>query len=181
MEGRAQTAVEELVRWATPVATGHRVAGHCELDRREITRGDKLVMFIQLGNRDEQAIERPHELDLSRHPNPHVGFGGAALHHCLRQPAQHGCRSRRCSRLLTPLPGDRGREPELSRAASPRRQAACRHAVPQLSLGDLLRGSLPGVDRDPERGSSAWRTAARTAGTGGVGVLTRRRRSRAWR
>ena len=81
---RMPTAVEEIVRWATPIMTFRRTASRdCELDGIQITKGDKVVMFYSSANRDELAIERPHELDLSRHPNPHVAFGGGGLHHCL--------------------------------------------------------------------------------------------------
>jgi cytochrome P450 len=82
--GRIPTAAEEFVRWATPIMTFRRTAAHdCELDGVQITKGDKVVMFYSSANRDEAAIDRPHELDLSRHPNPHVGFGGGGIHHCL--------------------------------------------------------------------------------------------------
>jgi cytochrome P450 len=84
LEGRMTGAVEEIVRWATPIMTFRRTAsGDCELDGVQITEGDKLIMFYSSANRDEQAIERPHEFDLSRDPNPHVGFGGGGIHHCL--------------------------------------------------------------------------------------------------
>jgi cytochrome P450 len=85
LEGRMQTAVEEIVRWATPIMTFRRTASRdCELDGVQITEGDKLVMIYSSANRDEQAIDRPHELDLSRDPNPHVAFGGGGgIHHCL--------------------------------------------------------------------------------------------------
>lgn len=82
--GRMPTAVEEFVRWATPIMTFRRTASRdCELDGVQITRGDKLVMFYSSANRDSAAIDRPEQLDLSRHPNPHVGFGGGGIHHCL--------------------------------------------------------------------------------------------------
>ncbi|GAA5174397.1 cytochrome P450 [Pseudonocardia eucalypti] len=83
-EGRVNTAVEEMVRWATPIMTFRRTAARdCELDGVQITQGDKLIMFYSSANRDDTAIERPHELDFSRHPNPHISFGGGGIHHCL--------------------------------------------------------------------------------------------------
>jgi cytochrome P450 len=84
LAGRMPTATEEFVRWATPIMTFRRTAARdCELDGAQITEGDKVVMFYSSANRDETAIDRPHDLDLSRHPNPHVGFGGGGIHHCL--------------------------------------------------------------------------------------------------
>ena len=82
--GRGPAMVEEITRWVTPIMTFRRTASRdCELDGVQITKGDKVVMFYSSANRDELAIERPYEFDLSRHPNPHVGFGGGGIHHCL--------------------------------------------------------------------------------------------------
>jgi cytochrome P450 len=115
LEGRAQFAVEELVRWATPVATMRRTASRdCDLDGVRITRGDKLMMFYGSANRDEQAIERPHELDLSRHPNPHVGFGGGGIHHCLGNQLARMQIKALLIELLTRCPDIVADEPELS-------------------------------------------------------------------
>ncbi|HTK66757.1 MAG TPA: cytochrome P450 [Pseudonocardia sp.] len=115
LEGRAQTAVEELVRWATPIATFRRTASRdCELDGVQITKGDKLIMFYSSANRDEEAIERPHELDLSRSPNPHISFGGGGIHHCLgNQLARMQLRALFIE-LLTRCPDIEAAEPELS-------------------------------------------------------------------
>lgn len=105
LEGRAQTAVEELVRWATPIMTFRRTASRdTELHNEQITAGDKVVMFYSSANRDDNAIDRPHELDLSRNPNPHVGFGGNGIHHCLgNQLARYQLRAL-FSELLTRAP-----------------------------------------------------------------------------
>ncbi len=114
-EDRINTAVEEIVRWATPIMTFRRTASRdCELDGVQITEGDKLVMFYSSANRDEQAIERPHELDLSRSPNPHVSFGGGGIHHCLgNQLARFQLRALFIE-LLTRCPDIVAAEPELS-------------------------------------------------------------------
>ena len=115
LEGRVSTAVEEIVRWATPIMTFRRTAARdCELDGVQITKGDKLVMFYSSANRDEQAIERPHELDLARHPNPHISFGGGGIHHCLgNQLARFQLRALFVE-LLTRCPDIVAGEPELS-------------------------------------------------------------------
>ncbi|HEY2203991.1 MAG TPA: cytochrome P450 [Pseudonocardia sp.] len=115
LEGRMRTAVEEMVRWATPIMTFRRTAARdCELDGVRITRGDKLVMFYSSANRDERAIDRAHELDLSRDPNPHISFGGGGIHHCLgNQLARFQIRAL-FTELLTRCPDIVAGEPELS-------------------------------------------------------------------
>lgn len=81
---RIGTAVEELVRWATPVMTFRRTAAaDFELGGQLIRAGEKVVMFYASGNWDEDAFRHPERLDLSRSPNPHVGFGGGGVHFCL--------------------------------------------------------------------------------------------------
>jgi cytochrome P450 len=115
LEGRVNTAVEEIVRWATPIMTFRRTASRdCELDGVQITQGDKLVMFYSSANRDELAIDRPHDLDLSRNPNPHISFGGGGIHHCLgNQLARFQLRALFIE-LLTRCPDIVAGEPELS-------------------------------------------------------------------
>jgi len=81
---RIDGAVEEMVRWATPVMTFRRTATrHVELRGQQISEGDKLVMFYASANRDERAFTDPHRFDILRQPNPHVGFGGGGPHFCL--------------------------------------------------------------------------------------------------
>lgn len=84
LEGRMPAAVEEFVRWATPIVTFRRTASRdLEFRGQQITKGDKVVMFYSSANRDERRIERADQLDLSRKPNPHITFGGGGIHHCL--------------------------------------------------------------------------------------------------
>jgi cytochrome P450 len=83
-EDRIGTAVEEFVRWATPVMTFRRTAASdFELGGQTIMAGEKVVMFYSSGNWDTEVFDHPERLDLSRNPNPHVGFGGGGLHFCL--------------------------------------------------------------------------------------------------
>jgi cytochrome P450 len=83
-ENRIGTAVEEFVRWATPVMTFRRTAAtDFELGGQAVTAGDKVVMFYSSGNWDAEAFDHPEQFDLSRSPNPHLGFGGGGLHFCL--------------------------------------------------------------------------------------------------
>ncbi|OBK21806.1 cytochrome [Mycobacterium asiaticum] len=83
-DDRIGTAVEEFVRWATPVMTFRRTAAtDFELGGQTIQAGEKVVMFYSSANRDDQAFDEPGRFDLSRSPNPHVGFGGGGVHFCL--------------------------------------------------------------------------------------------------
>jgi cytochrome P450 len=83
-EGRIGTAVEEFVRWASPVLTFRRTARKdTEIRGQHIAAGEKVVMFYMSGNRDEQAFADPHRFDVTRDPNPHVGYGGGGPHFCL--------------------------------------------------------------------------------------------------
>jgi cytochrome P450 len=83
-DNRISTAVEEFVRWATPVMTFRRTAAtDFELGGQTITAGEKVVMFYASGNWDGEAFDHPDRFDLSRSPNPHLGFGGGGVHFCL--------------------------------------------------------------------------------------------------
>jgi len=81
---RIDRAVEEMVRWATPVMTFRRTATRdAELCGVPIAEGDKVVLFYSSANRDERVFEAPERFDTGRDPNPHVGFGGGGPHFCL--------------------------------------------------------------------------------------------------
>lgn len=83
-ENRIGTAVEEFIRWATPVMTFRRTAAiDTELGGQPIAAGEKVVMFYSSGNWDTEAFEHPERFDLSRDPNPHLGLGGGGVHFCL--------------------------------------------------------------------------------------------------
>lgn len=76
-------AVEEMVRWATPVMTFRRTATRdAELNGTPISAGDKVVMFYVSANRDESVFADPWRFEITREPN-HVGFGGGGPHFCL--------------------------------------------------------------------------------------------------
>jgi cytochrome P450 len=83
-ERYAPTAVEEIVRWATPVIHFRRTATRdTELGGQTIAAGDKVVLWYCSANRDEAVFERPFAFDVARQPNEHVGFGGPGPHFCL--------------------------------------------------------------------------------------------------
>jgi cholest-4-en-3-one 26-monooxygenase len=77
-------AVEEMLRWATPVMNFRRTAMQdTELSGQKIKAGDKVVIWYISANRDEQAFEDPFKFDVERTPNEHVAFGGGGPHFCL--------------------------------------------------------------------------------------------------
>lgn len=78
-----KTAVEEIVRWHSPVMQFRRTATRdTEIAGQAIAEDDKVVIYYGSANRDERAFERADEFDVGRNPNPHVGFG-VGNHFCL--------------------------------------------------------------------------------------------------
>ena len=71
-------------------------------------------MFYSSANRDDARIERPHEFDLSRHPNPHLSFGGGGIHHCLGNQLARFQLKALFTELLTRVPDLVVGEPELT-------------------------------------------------------------------
>ncbi len=77
-------AVEEILRWATPVLHMRRTAAvDTELAGTHIAAGDKVVMWYASANRDPEVFDDPFVFDLSRESNPHFAFGGGGSHFCL--------------------------------------------------------------------------------------------------
>jgi len=76
-------AVEEVLRWTTPSASKRRTATTgTDLGGRRIAPGDKVVVWEASANRDDLVFDRPMEFDITRQPNPHLGFGHG-VHFCL--------------------------------------------------------------------------------------------------
>jgi cytochrome P450 len=76
-------AVEEMLRWWTPVMTFRRTAtSDCELSGQHIGAGDKVVVSFTSANRDDAVFAAPDRFDIRRHPNPHLVFGYGP-HFCL--------------------------------------------------------------------------------------------------
>ncbi len=83
-EAVAPTAVEEIVRMASPVTYMRRtVTEDTVVGGQPMAAGDKLCMFYLAANRDPKVYSDPHVFDVLRNPNPHVGFGGPGPHFCL--------------------------------------------------------------------------------------------------
>ena len=77
-------AVEEMLRWVSPVMYFRRTATRdTEIRGQKIREGDKVVMYYPSANRDEDIFERAEEFDVGRSPNAHVAFGGGGHHFCL--------------------------------------------------------------------------------------------------
>lgn len=77
-------AVEEMLRWATPVMHFRRTATRdLELGGQQIAAGDKVVIWYISANRDERVFDHPDTFDIERSPNEHVAFGGGGPHFCL--------------------------------------------------------------------------------------------------
>jgi len=105
LEGRLPMAVEEIIRWATPIMTFRRTAAQdTELGGHRITQGDKVIMFYSSANRDTAVFDHPERLDLSRWPNKHVAFGGGGIHHCLGAQLARRQITATFRELLTRLP-----------------------------------------------------------------------------
>jgi cytochrome P450 len=105
LPGRMPSAVEEIVRWATPIMTFRRTATRdCELGGQQIRAGEKVILFYASANWDDEVFDHPERLDLARRPNPHVSFGGGGIHHCLGNQLARMQLAATFTELLTRLP-----------------------------------------------------------------------------
>lgn len=78
------TAIEELLRYSTPVIHFTRTAAvDVELGGKHIAAGERVLMVYASANRDERAFDAPDSLDVRRNPNDHVAFGAGGPHFCL--------------------------------------------------------------------------------------------------
>ena len=78
------SAVEEMLRWASPVMHFRRTASRdCEIGGQKIAEGDKVVIWYISANRDETVWDDPYTFDITRQDNQHVSFGGGGPHFCL--------------------------------------------------------------------------------------------------
>jgi cholest-4-en-3-one 26-monooxygenase len=77
-------AVEEILRWASPVLYFRRNARQdVELGGQTIRAGEKISLWYVSANRDESIFDEPFRFDITRDPNPHIAFGGGGPHFCL--------------------------------------------------------------------------------------------------
>jgi cytochrome P450 len=83
-DGRIKIAMEEFVRWASPVMTFRRTTTQdTVLQGQHLRKGDWVLLMYSSGNRDERAFTNPDVFDIQRKPNPHVAFGGGGPHYCM--------------------------------------------------------------------------------------------------
>jgi methyl-branched lipid omega-hydroxylase len=83
-ENLAKTGVDEIVRWASPVIWMRRtLASDYQLSGVDLKAGDKVLLFYNSANRDENAFVNPYVFDVGRTPNDHYGFGAPGPHFCL--------------------------------------------------------------------------------------------------
>jgi cholest-4-en-3-one 26-monooxygenase len=81
---RPKSAVEEIIRWGTPVNVFQRTAKvDTVLGGQEIKAGQRVAIFYGSANFDEDVFADPYTFDIMRSPNPHLGFGGSGAHFCL--------------------------------------------------------------------------------------------------
>ena len=78
------SAVEEMLRWVTPVMYFRRTSTHdMEVRGQQIKEGDKVSLWYIAGNRDEEVFPNADQFDVGRSPNMHIAFGGGGPHNCL--------------------------------------------------------------------------------------------------
>jgi cytochrome P450 len=83
-DGRIGPAIDEIVRMSTPVIQFRRtLTRDYEMNGQKYHKGDKVLLFYNSANRDEAVFENPDVFDITRSPNPHLGFGGPGPHFCL--------------------------------------------------------------------------------------------------
>jgi cholest-4-en-3-one 26-monooxygenase len=81
---RPATTADEIVRWATPISSFQRTATRdTELGGAKIKKGDRVGIFYSSANNDPEVFDHPELFDITRDPNPHLGFGGGGPHFCL--------------------------------------------------------------------------------------------------
>ena len=82
--GLMASAVEEVLRWVTPVTHFARtVMRDTQIAGQPISAGERVVMWYTSANRDEEVFDQPEVFDISHNPNPHLTFGGGGPHYCI--------------------------------------------------------------------------------------------------
>ncbi|MBB4853417.1 cholest-4-en-3-one 26-monooxygenase [Mycobacteroides chelonae] len=83
-QDRPKTAVDEIIRWATPVSAFQRTAKReTQIAGVTITAGERVVMSYRSANFDETVFDDPYSFNILRDPNPHLSFGGTGAHYCI--------------------------------------------------------------------------------------------------
>jgi cytochrome P450 len=114
LDARLPIAVEEFVRWASPVLTFRRTTTQeVELHGTRLQAGERVVLFYHSGNRDERAFAEPWRFDVTRDPNRHLGFGGGGPHYCMGASLARTQLRSIFGELLRVVPDIEAQEPEL--------------------------------------------------------------------
>jgi cytochrome P450 len=113
IESRLEGAVEEIVRYASPVVFMRRTLT-CDytMNGQDYHEGDKTVLYYYSANRDEAVFADPERFDITRSPNPHVGYGGPGRHYCLGAHLARRELTVMLRELLTRVPGITAGEPD---------------------------------------------------------------------
>jgi methyl-branched lipid omega-hydroxylase len=113
LEGRLDGAVEEIVRYSSPVLFMRRtLTEDYTMSGQDYHEGDKAVLFYYSANRDEAVFADPERFDITRAPNPHVGFGAPGPHFCLGANLARLEITIMLRELLTRVPGITAGEPD---------------------------------------------------------------------
>jgi cytochrome P450 len=114
-DGHIRGAIEEIVRYVSPIIQFRRtLTQDYELNGHQLRAGHKVVLFYLAANRDPEVFKNPDVFDITRDPNPHVGFGGPGPHLCLGANLARMELRIFFRELFTRLPGIRAvGEPEL--------------------------------------------------------------------
>ncbi|MDH6196099.1 cholest-4-en-3-one 26-monooxygenase [Mycobacterium frederiksbergense] len=81
---RPETAVDEIIRWATPVHCFQRTAlTDIQVGDVTVRAGQRVGLFYSSANYDESVFDSPFKFDILRNPNPHLAFGGNGAHYCI--------------------------------------------------------------------------------------------------
>lgn len=112
--GRADSAVEEVVRWSSPLIHMRRTATQdVKLRDAEIKAGEKVVLWYCSGNRDEEYWGNPYDFDIMREPNRHQGFGGGGPHYCLGAALARQMLKALLTEIYTRIPDIEAGEPDF--------------------------------------------------------------------
>ena len=140
------SAIEEILRWATPVLHFRRTAMEdYELGGKQIKKGDKVVIWHISANRDEAVFDDPYRFDIERTPNDHIAFGGGGAHFCLGANLARMELNLIFNEILNRVPGhDPGRRDRVPALELHRRHQA--HAGPvHPQRPPALSSSTPGT------------------------------------
>ena len=119
LDGLLPTAIEEMLRYTSPVVHFRRTAMEdTVVGDQPIAAGDKVMVFYGSANRDEDVFADPDRFDVGRDPNPHMAFGGGGPHLCLGLHVARIEIAAMLRELLTRLPGPGARRAQPERLAS---------------------------------------------------------------